>query len=244
VAQLAGFSPEAVDAMTLMAVVRYRLLADRLPHAHARGVRQLVILGAGLDTTAFALPAWAVAWRVFEVDHPATQAWKRHQIAQARWAIPPNLAYAPCNFERQDLRSALTAAGFDCHRPAIVSLFGVLLYLTGEATQALLTTLATFHPGSEVTLTYTSPPDGTDRVVQETLAQASRTRDPRGERFRGYNHAAAMERLVRAAGFRAVRHHPIETLNACYFSGRSDGLRLRALERLLTAVCGDPRMTA
>ena len=67
------FSPRAADALIFMAVIRFRLLADRLPEANARGVRQLVILGAGLDTTVYSLSDWAQAWRVFEVDHPATQ---------------------------------------------------------------------------------------------------------------------------------------------------------------------------
>jgi methyltransferase (TIGR00027 family) len=67
-----GFSPETADAIVLMSVIRHRVLAERLPEANDRGLRQLVILGAGLDTTAFALPTWANGWRVFEVDHPAT----------------------------------------------------------------------------------------------------------------------------------------------------------------------------
>jgi methyltransferase (TIGR00027 family) len=237
VAVMEGFSPDTADAIILMAVIRHRVLADHLPHAHARGVRQLVVLGAGLDTTAFGLPGWANQWRAFEVDHPATQEWKRQKIADAGWPIPPNLAFAPCDFEHQDMLSALAAAGFDPHLPAVVSLFGVILYLTSAATRATLAQLATLAPGSEVILTYCSPPAGEDPVVQEVFHKATPVVDATGESFVGYYREAELEAIVRAAGFRDAVHHPIGELNARYFAGRSDRLHLHSIERLLTAIC-------
>jgi O-methyltransferase involved in polyketide biosynthesis len=212
VSSMEGFSQAAADALILLTVVRHRVLADRLPPAHERGVRQLVILGAGLDTTGFGLPEWGDQWRVFEVDHPATQEWKRQRITDVCWEVPPNL-------------------------PALVSLFGVIIYLTADATNATLTELATLAPGSEVTLTYESPPDGADPVVQETYDKVSPLVDATGESFVGYYHKSEMEALVRAAEFRDAIHHPIDELNARYLAGRSDRLRLRGIERLLTAVC-------
>ena len=94
-----GVSPDTADALALMSVIRYRVLSERLPRANHRGVRQLVILGAGLDTTGFALPAWAYDWRVLGVHHRATQDWKRAKIANFGWGTPPNLVFAPCDFE-------------------------------------------------------------------------------------------------------------------------------------------------
>lgn len=232
-----GFSEEATDALVLLTVVRQRVLADRLPPAHERGVRQLVILGAGLDTTGFALPEWRDKWRVFEVDHPATQAWKRRRIRELGWEVPPNLVFAPCDFEKQDLLPALAAAGFERQLPALVSLFGVIIYLTAQATKARLTELAALAPGSEVTLTYESPPDGVDPVVQETYDRISPIAGSTGESFVSYYHESEMEALVRGAGFPGAIHHRTDDLNARYFAGRSDGLRLRTIERLLTAVC-------
>jgi methyltransferase (TIGR00027 family) len=240
VSAMKGFSQEATDALILLTVVRQRVLADRLPPAHERGVRQLVILGAGLDTTGFGLPEWGDKWRVFEVDHPATQAWKRRRITEVGWKVPPNLVFAPCDFEQQDLLSALAAAGFERQRPALVSLFGVTIYLTEDATKATLTELATLAPGSEITLTYESPPDGVDPVVQETYDRVSPMVDAAGESFVGYYRESEMEALVRAAGFPDVIHHRIDELNARYLAGRSDRLRLRTIERLLTAVCRGP----
>jgi methyltransferase (TIGR00027 family) len=237
VSAMEAFSQEAADALILLTVVRQRVLADRLSSAHERGVRQLVILGAGLDTTGFELPEWGDQWRVFEVDHPATQEWKRKRITDVCWEVPPNLVFAPCDFEQEDLLSALAATGFERQLPALVSLFGVIIYLTADATNALLTELATLAPGSEFTLTYESPPDGADPVVQETYDKVFPVVEATEESFVGYYYQSEMEALVCAAGFRAAIHHPIDELNARYLAGRRDHLRLRAIERLLTAVC-------
>jgi methyltransferase (TIGR00027 family) len=231
-----GFSRETADSIVLMAVIRYRVLAERLPAANDRGVRQFVILGAGLDTTGFALPGWANSWRVFEVDHPATQEWKRTQIDSAGWKVPQNLVFAPCDFENQDLLSALDAAGFDRNQPAVVSLFGVILYLTLEATQATLRQIAMLAKQTEVTISYCPPADGTDSVVAETFTKASPTVDATGESIIGYYRDTELENLVRQAGFSDVIHHPLASLNDRYFNGRADRLQLHPIEQLLTAI--------
>jgi methyltransferase (TIGR00027 family) len=231
-----SFSPETGDAIVLTAVVRHRLLADRFPLAHERGVRQLVILGAGLDTTGFGLPAGGEQWRVFEVDHPAGQEWKRRRIADIGWTVPPNLVFAPCDFERQDLFDALDSAGLNRQLPILVSLFGVILYLTADATKALLTDMATLPPGSEVNITYSPPPDGTDPIVDETFERSSAVVDATGESYVGYYRESEMDGMLRAVGFSDAIHHRNNELNARYFSGRSDGLRLHTIEQLVTAV--------
>lgn len=218
-----------VYSMWRSSIVAASRAADR------RGVRQLVILGAGLDTTAFDLPAWGERWRVFEVDHPATQEWKRQQIAQLDWNAPANLVYAPCDFETDGILGALDRAGFDRSQPAIVSLFGVILYLTLDATQATLAELASLAPGSEVTISYSPPPDGTDRVAAETFANATPTVDSTGESFIGHYRPHDLERLVRRAGFDNVTHDDIDALNARYLNGRPDRLRLHPIEQLITA---------
>ena len=121
--------------------------------------------------------------------------------------------------------------------PAVASLFGVILYLTRAATRQTLRQLAGLAAQSEVTITYTPPPDGTaDHVAMETRQKASPTVDASGESFIGDYHESEIERLCREAGFRDVIHHPLSTLNARYFDGRPDGLRLHPIEQLLTAV--------
>jgi methyltransferase (TIGR00027 family) len=236
VALMGGFSGEAADALILMAVVRYRLLADRLPGAHDRGIRQFVMLGAGLDTSAFALPALAQDWQVFEVDHPATQEWKRHELAARGWRLPANLVFAPCDFEAQKLLDALDAVGFERDRPALVSLFGVVLYLTAGATKALLSELASLAPGSEVVISYSPPPGGPDPVLREVWGKSSPKVDETGESFIGHYTASQIEQLATDAGFRDTVHYSVDALNTTYLAGRPDGLELHAIEQLLIAV--------
>jgi methyltransferase (TIGR00027 family) len=236
VALMSGFSNEAADALILMAVIRFRVLADRLPGAHERGVRQLVVLGAGLDTTAFSLPEWGRSWQVFEVDHPATQEWKRQEIAQLRWDLPDNLVFAPCDFETQNMLSSLEVAGFDPGRPALVSLFGVVLYLTRDATKTLLSDLASLADGSEVIMTYSPPSDGSDLAVQQIWDKSSPKVDETGESFIGHYPPSEIERLAIEAGFSETIHYSASALNAAYLCDRPDGLQLHTIEQLLVAI--------
>ena len=232
-----GFSKESADALILMAVIRYRVFADRLPDATERGIRQFVILGAGLDMTAFSLPGFAGSWHVFEVDHPATQEWKRRELVSLGWELPSNLVFAPCDFETQDLFGALAAAGFDRTVPTLVSLFGVILYLTADSTKALLRDLASLAPGSEVVMTYSPPPDDTDPVVQQVWDKSSPKVDETGESFIGHYTPSQIQALATEAGFSEAVHYSVDDLNAVYLGDRGDGLRLHGIEQLLAAVC-------
>jgi methyltransferase (TIGR00027 family) len=233
---MGGFSKDTADALILMAVIRYRVFADRLPDASERGIHQFVILGAGLDMTAFSLPDFARSWQVFEVDHPATQEWKRRELANLGWELPSNLVFAPCDFESQDFLEALAAAGFDRTHPTMVSLFGVILYLTADSTRALLRDLASLAPGSEVVMTYSPPPDGIDPVVQQVWDRSSPKVDATGESFIGYYTSSQIQAIATEAGFSESIYYSVEHLNAAYLGDRPDGLRLHRIEQLLIAV--------
>ena len=107
-------------------VVRSRLAEDELAAAVALGARQYVILGAGLDTFAYRNPYDAGRLRVFEVDHPATQKWKRERLGAGKIEIPPSVTFAPVDFEKQSLGDGLVAAGFDSRKATFFSWLGVL----------------------------------------------------------------------------------------------------------------------
>src|SRR6202790_4157375 len=126
---------------------RSRFSEDALTASVARGVRQVVILGAGLDTFSLRNPHAGNGVRVFEVDYPATQHWKRERLKQAALAIPALLTFAPVDFERQSLADGLTAAGFQADRPAFFQWLGVLPYLTRGAVSG---TLDFFAGGAEL----------------------------------------------------------------------------------------------
>src|SRR5258706_12265395 len=125
---------------------RSRYTEDELAGAFAQGVRQYVVVGAGLDTFAYRNPHSGL--RVFEVDHPATQAWKRKQLQAADIAIPASLTFVPVDFERQTLEGGLAQRGFNPRAAAFFSWLGVTPYLPREACPSTLTFIAKMPPGS------------------------------------------------------------------------------------------------
>ncbi|WFP60508.1 SAM-dependent methyltransferase [Mesorhizobium sp. WSM4904] len=153
--------------MRLFVASRARLAEDWLAAAVRRGVRQVVVLGAGLDTFALRNPYPGVT--VFEVDHPATQAWKRQRIAEAGLAEPAGAAFVPVNFERQSLAGELAAAGLNTTEPSFFIWLGVVPYLTREAIFTTLDYIAGI-PGSEVVFDYSEPAGNRDAAGQATLA--------------------------------------------------------------------------
>src|SRR5581483_4708452 len=135
-------------------ICRSRYTEDRLARAVAGGVGQYVILGAGLDSFGYRS---ALSVRVFEVDHPATQAWKRRALAGAGIAVPPSVTFVPADLATASLTDALAAGGFDLARPALVAWLGVTMYLSREAIGAVLAAIAALAPGTEVIADYLLP---------------------------------------------------------------------------------------
>jgi methyltransferase (TIGR00027 family) len=144
------------QSMRLFIAARSRFSEDKLSACVARGVRQVVVLGAGLDTFSLRNPHADLGVRVFEVDYPATQGWKRERLKQAGLAIPSSLTFAPIDFERQSLADGLGAAGFRADRPAFFQWLGVSPYLTREAIVTTLDFVAGL-PESEIVFDYTEP---------------------------------------------------------------------------------------
>jgi len=138
-------------------VARSRYAEEKLAEAVAptsgKPVTQYVLLGAGLDTFAHRNPHPNL--RVFEVDHPATQAWKRQLVAAAQLPSQPSLTYVPVNFETEALSNRLAESGFNPDAPAFFSWLGVTMYLTREANLATLRAVAQLSSaGSELAFTY------------------------------------------------------------------------------------------
>jgi len=137
--------------------MRSRFAEDELADAVARGVRQYVVLGAGFDTFAYRNPFPAL--RVFEVDHPATQATKRQRLAASAIEIPSSLTFVPIDFAVTQLRDALRSAGFDASSPAFFSWLGVVPYLERPAIDATFSFIASLAPGTAVVFDYAVPPE-------------------------------------------------------------------------------------
>jgi methyltransferase (TIGR00027 family) len=145
-------------AMRMFIAVRTRFAEDALAAAVERGASQLVGLGAGLDTYAYRTKL-SDRLRIFEVDHPATQEWKRQRLADAAIPIPSTLTFAPIDFERQTLSEGLAAARFDPAQQTFFTWLGVVPYLTGEAFWSTLNFVANLPNGAHVVFDYSNPPE-------------------------------------------------------------------------------------
>ncbi len=219
---------------------RSRYAEDRLAAARARGVRQYVLLGAGLDTFAYRDPGPAGSLRVFEVDHPATQAWKRARLAEGGVALPPHLEFVPADFERQDLEQALAASGFDRAAPAQFAWLGVTMYLTRAGFEQTLRFVAARPAGSGLVFDYALAPSSLGllrRLIYEIVAARVRAV---GEPWRTSFTPAALARLLAAQGLVEIEDLDDASINARYFGGRADGLRVGTLAHLATDAIGTP----
>lgn len=221
--------PERLQAPFLAAlrthvVVRSRFAEDRLAEAVARGVRQYVSLGAGLDTFAYRQPAWASALRIVEVDQPATQADKRDRLARADIREPANVTFAPIDFETTPLEAGLRAAGVDLDAPTFVSWLGVMMYLTRDAIDAVFAVVRRLPPPSEIVFTFSpSAEDASGGRANSALAAHVAEL---GEPFRTHIAPDALVAWLRALGFAEVTLLTPDAIEARYLADRRDGLRV------------------
>jgi methyltransferase (TIGR00027 family) len=206
--------------------VRSRYAEDQLKRAIGRGAKQYVILGAGLDTFAYRNPYGEADLRVFEVDHPATQEWKRAQLAEAGIAIPESVTYAPVNFEMQTLAEGLRLAGFDASKATFFSWLGVTMYLTPEAIRATFGFIASTPPGGGVAFDYAIPRGSLNWMGRLALDALMRRVAAAGEPFRTFFEPAELMDELRGMGFRDVEDLDSEAIHARYFANRMDGLRV------------------
>jgi methyltransferase (TIGR00027 family) len=215
---------------------RSRFSEDMLAEAVKNGLPQYVLLGAGLDTFAYRAVQTYPGLAVFEVDHPATQGWKRERLAAAGIAVPPSLTFAPVNFESETLADGLARAGFDAGKPALFAWLGVVPYLTRDAVMATLRFIAGLTRGSAVIFDYGERPQAQDGTRQKAAATALMERvAAAGEPFRSFFTRDDLVRDVRALGFSHVEDFNADMLNARYFADRTDDLKLLGRGHLLLA---------
>lgn len=185
-----------------------------------RGVAQVVILGAGLDTFAYRSPL-AYRLRIFEVDHPATQAWKRRRLQEIGVIPPAGLAFAPVDFERDRLGDGLEAAGFDPSRRSIFVWLGVVPYLTAQAIDETLRTLAAFPGGAEVVFDYGEPA----AVLSTELAEAQRERAAvvaaLGEPFLSYFDPPVLHAQLKEKSFATIEDLSVRRLVGRFVSAEA-----------------------
>jgi len=215
---------------------RSRLAEDTLAEMIPQGVRQYVILGAGLDTFAYRARHDPSTLRIFEVDHPATQEWKRHMLVDAGIAIPRDLTFVPIDFAAETLAARLEQSGFDAGAGAMFSWLGVTPYLESGAVMATLADVAAMtRNGGGVVFDYAVPRamlTFRQKLVFDLMAVRVRAA---GEPWIGFFEPDDLVSKLRALGFAAVEDLDGEAINRRYFADRTDGLRVGSLGRLMAA---------
>lgn len=207
-------------------LARARFIEDLVTEQAAHGVGQYVILGAGLDTFAQRRPELASRLRVFEIDQPGPQAWKRQRLADLGLGIPSYLRLVPVDFEAGDgWWERLATAGFDSGRPAVVASTGVSMYLTRDAITAMLRQIATLAPGSTFAMSFMFPIELVDPEVRPAVERAAAGAQKNGTPFLSCFTPAQILALAAEAGFKEARHVSAATLALSYFAGRKDDLR-------------------
>ena len=206
----------------LFTAARSRIAEDALSKAVERGVRQIVILGAGLDTFALRNPHRERQIRIYEVDHPATQAWKRQRLAEAQIALPPRLIFVPVDFERDDVGEKLVAAGFQQNSPAFFTWLGVVPYLTEDAIGRTLDYMSSIQ-NSEVVFDYMEPPEASSEELRKLEKERTEQLKKMDERSLSRFKPAGMAAMLRSHGFCAIEDLDFQQI-ASRFGGAVQGL--------------------
>ena len=212
-----------VQQITDSVCMRSRLVEERLTKARKQGLEQLVILGAGLDSTAYRFTEQLNGLPVFEIDHPATQHWKKTRLTECNINLPDNLKFVGFDFENQTLAEALEAGGVRSNAVTMFTWLGVQMYLTPATVQATLAVLGKFPPGSQLIMDFAMP-DAThpDEQLQDPVGELNRVVSEMGEPFESTYTEQELETCLKEAGFSDVSFYTVERILDSFLNGNRD----------------------
>jgi methyltransferase (TIGR00027 family) len=223
-------------ALRSIMVMRSRFVEDEVTSLAENGISQYVVLGAGLDSFALRRPDLAGLLRIFEVDHPQTQLWKRARIADLKLDLPPHLVFVPVDFEQQSLSEELSAAGYKVDAPGYFCWLGVTQYLTVQAIDSILEQVSKLAPRTEITFEYTLPDSLLDEEQKNYVAFCKSGAAERGEPWLSFFTPEEISNKLERLKFSRIMHLDLRQASARYFSNRSDQLRCPEAHRLVTAL--------
>jgi methyltransferase (TIGR00027 family) len=209
---------------------------ERLAQAAGRGVRQYVMVGAGLDTFPWRQPDYAKNMQIFAADHPASLAWTQQRFRERGFSAPSNLNFVPVDLEELRLGEQLAACGFDRGTSTFCSVLGVTQYLSDEAVAALLKFASSLEMGSEIVFSFVAPDEqlvGDDlRGAVYSVARTAALGEPWKSRLSAADLVGRLDNL----GFSQVFHLTPELARQRYFEGRKDILKPPGWEQLIAAI--------
>jgi len=233
--QRPDMTPDFTKRLRASIVARARFIEDLVVEQQEQGIKQYVILGAGLDTFAQRRPDIAAKLQVYEIDQPDTQTWKQQRLIELGFGIPNWLHFVSVNFETSSWWDQLVNAGFDTGKPAVVVCTGVSLYLTKDAILDTLRRMATLAPGSKLAMTFYLPSsliDDEDKFLQQIAENGAKAA---GTPFISFFAPEETLALAREAGFKEMEIISSGDLTKRYFSDRTDNFSPASGEDFLIA---------
>lgn len=206
----------------LFTAARSRIAEDALAKAIEKGCRQIVILGAGMDTFALRNPQGAREIRIYELDYPATQAWKRDRLAEVQIALPPWLIFVPVDFERDDVGENLAAAGFQQNESALFTWLGVVPYLTQDTIDRTLGYISSIQH-SEVVFDYMEPPGAFSEELKQLEKKRTEQLEKMGEPSMTRFEPNGLSAILRSHGFSDIEDISFQEIKS-RFGGAIQGL--------------------
>jgi methyltransferase (TIGR00027 family) len=218
-----------------MFALRSRFTEDRLAQAAARGVRQYVMFGAGLDTFPWRQPDFAKDMQIFAVDHPVSLIETNRIFRQRRFARPPNLIRVPLDLEQKRTGEQLAACDFDSEAPSFCSALGLMLYLEDEIVDEILRFIVSLPRSSEIVFSFVPPDEELNGLDLEIARRVAAKFATIGEPWKSRARPRAMVKRLMGLGFGEVFHLSPELAQVQYFSGRSDTMTAPHFEQMIAA---------
>jgi methyltransferase (TIGR00027 family) len=235
--QSLGFEFARVYALAARAhgAVKSRYAEDELEQAVEQGIIQYVFIGAGLDSFAYRRRDLMPKLRVFEVDHPASQAWKRARLRDLGIEVPANVAFVPVDFEKQSFVDRLQTNGYDAQKPGFFAWLSVVPYLSTGTILATLRSIASLPAGTQIVFDYLVPDTSLDDDSRRIHATFTDFAAASGEPLQSLFEPAALLNRLKEVGFSAVRDATPDHLNARYCPDRTDDFRLWGMFHFIRA---------
>lgn len=206
-------------------ILRSRVTEDALADGVTRGLRQYVIVGAGMDSFGLRRPSFARDLEIFEVDHPATQTFKMGRLQVCGISRPPGVHLVSTDLSETRLDAALAGSAFSSDTPSFFAWLGVTIYLSEVANLATLAAIASCAPkGSELVFDYA------DQAALDSSTEHASLQDARdqvasaGEPWVSGFHPARLTGQLHEIGLELIEDLGADELQARYCEGRSDGL--------------------
>jgi len=230
------FRTHRMRALRSHIVLRSRYAEDRLAEAVRSGVRQYLILGAGLDTFPYRQPNWARVLRIFEVDHIASQRSKRERLRLAGIETPPNVEFVALDFETSALRDCLHKSTLDFKKPTFLSWLGVTMYLSTDAIDAVFRFVSSLPKSSEIVFTFASTTHtANENRVESLITPLAALAAEQGEPWRTFFEPNDLIHKLRKLGFSTVTFPSASEVDTLYFRSRRDDLKAPRRVGIVTA---------